>query len=188
MRRQEPVPADEGYARYEAYSKLLDRNGRWVEVADTKAAVILGFVIATFPALMAPALPAARRLVAAVPPHADLWAHIPAAAFLGLIIAYISAAFYTLADVLLVLRPRLTLRWKAGLIYFGDIAALDYEAWRQRMMVLAPAALADEVLEQVYATAHIAHRKHQYVRHAIRVLLVTVALGVALYAISQLVP
>ena len=47
--------------------------------------------------------------------------------------------------------------------------------------------LALQVLEQVYVTAYIAAIKHKYVGHAIRTLVVTILLGIALYAFCNLI-
>jgi hypothetical protein len=107
---------------------------------------------------------------------------------LVLIVAFGAAALTTLVSVLLVLTPRLVRQWKPGLVYFGDVARQAYEQWQQQMLALSPNALSREVLEQVYATAYIADRKHKYVRQAIRSLLITVLLGLVLYVLSQVAP
>ena len=45
----QPLDNRESFERYTAYSQLLDRNGQWIGVADTKANVVLGFLVATVP-------------------------------------------------------------------------------------------------------------------------------------------
>jgi hypothetical protein len=188
IRPRKPAQADEGYQRYDAYSKLLDRNGRWIEVADTKAAVVLGFLIAVFPLLFAPAIPAVRRLASAIPRGADFWHHLPAGCLVVLISAFALAAVMTLVRVLRVLTPRLTKSpSRASLLFFGDVAIVESIKWHESMLSLDFGSLAEQVLEQVYATAIIADRKHRLAQGAIRSLLLTVFLGLALFVVGQLV-
>lgn len=182
-----PVQADQDYEQYNAYSQLLDRNGQWIGVADTKAGVVLGFLVAAFPVLAAPSLPVVQKVVKIIPHNANFWAHLPAAGFIALLLLFLVAAFVTLYRVLMTLTPRLTRQEKPGLIFFGDAANQEYKQWQQRMLALDPQMLALQVLEQVYATAYIAAHKHKHVRHAIRALLVTVLLGLVLYVLSQLI-
>jgi heme/copper-type cytochrome/quinol oxidase subunit 3 len=181
--------ADQNYEQYSAYSQLLDRNGQWIGVADTKAGVILGFLVATFPVLATPALPAMQRAVKAIPHNANFWMYIPTASFIvlfALLLAlFLVAALVTLLRVLMTLTPRVTRQEKPGLIFFNDIAGQEYKEWQQRMLSLDSQALTLQVLEQVYATACIADRKHKHVRQAIRALIATVLLGIILYIFSQ---
>ncbi len=181
-----PARAEDSYQRYDAYSKLLDRNGHWIEVADTKAAIVLAFLIAVFPTLMAPILPAAGRLIGGISRHAGFWVQLPTMGFITLLAAFLAFALYTLVHVLLALTPRLKRAWKPSLVFFGDVAAMECEKWQQLMLARDPNGLATEVLEQVYATACIADQKHRYVRRAIRGVLGTVLLGLVLYVLSQL--
>ncbi len=185
MHPSEPAQAKQGYEQYSAYSQLLDRNGQWIGIADTKAGVILGFLVAVFPVLVLPALPVVQKVVKAIPHAAKFWAYLPAIGFIVLLVLFLVAALITLFQVLMTLVPRLTRQGKPGLIFFSDIAGLRYEQWRQCMLELDPQMLALQVLEQVYATAYIADLKHKHVRRAIRALLVTVFIGLALYVLSQ---
>ncbi len=180
-----PVQDNQDYEQYTAYSQLLDRNGQWIGVADTKAGVILGFLVAAFPVLAAPALPVVQKVVKAISRNANFWAYLLAASFIALLVLFLVAALVTLLRVLMTLTPRLTRQGKPGLIFFGDIASQEYKQWQQRVRVLDPQLLALQVLEQVYVTACIADRKHKHVRQAIRALIVTVLLGLILYILSQ---
>ncbi len=184
-RPPQPAQGNQNYEQYHAYSQLLDRNGQWIGVADTKAGVILGFLVATFPLLTAPALPAVQKVVMAIPHNANFWAYLPVAGFIALLVLFLVAALVTLVRVLMTLSPRLTRQGKSSLIFFGDIAGQEYRQWQQHMLALDPQMLALEVLEQVYTTASIADRKHKHVRQAIRALIVTILLGLALYVLSQ---
>lgn len=187
MRQQKPAQADTGFQRYEAYSKLLDRNGRWIEVADTKAAVILAFLIAVFPLLLGPAIPALHRMTSAIRNVASFWNYVPSSLFIALIVAFGLSALFTLLSVLWVLLPRLSGReWTSGLLYFGDIAALKNRLWQEALQALDPDTVALHVLDQVYVTACIADCKHKYVRRAIRGLLLTVVVGLVLYVWGQI--
>src|SRR5436190_4903322 len=81
-RPPQPAQVNQNYEQYGAYSQLLDRNGQWIGVADTKAGVILGFLVATFPVLAAPALPAMQRAVKAIPHNANFWMYLPTASLI----------------------------------------------------------------------------------------------------------
>lgn len=177
----------EDYARYTAYSQLLDRTGQWISIADTKAGVILGFLLATFPVLAAPALSVAQKVVKTIPHNASFWAYLPATGFIALLVLFLVAALITLLRILMTLSPRLTRQGKPSLIFFGDIASQDYTQWEQRMLTLDPHMLAQQVLEQVYATACIAALKHKHVRQAIRAMFITLLLGIGLYIVSQII-
>lgn len=181
-----PTQIDQDYEQYNAYSQLLDRNGQWIGVADTKAGVILGFLVATFPILAAPALPVVQKIIRAIPSNANFWAYLPASGFITLFVLFLIAATITLIQVLATLTPKLERQRKPGLIFFGDIAGQEYQKWLQYMLKLNPQMLALQVLEQVYTTAYIANCKHKYVRRAICALMVTMFLGLTLYALSQL--
>lgn len=185
IRPPRPALADHLYDRYDAYTKLLDRNARWIEVADAKAGVALALLVAVFPTLMSPALSAAKEFVRGVPRHADFWQHVPTALYLTLLIAFGLTALYTLACVLLTLVPRTT-RNVGGLIFFGDIAAHDRTDWQQKMLALDPHSLVEHVLEQTHVTAGIAAMKHTYARLALRGVFLSVVLGLVAYVIAQL--
>ena len=186
-RQPKPVQVDQNYEQYSAYSQLLDRNGQWIGIADTKAGVILGFLVASFPVLAAPALPVVQKVVKNIPHNANFWAYLPAAGFIALFVLYFVAALVTLLRVLMTLTPRLTRQGKSGLLFFSDIAGQEYKQWQQGMIALDPQTLTLQVLEQVYVTACIADDKHRHVRQAIRTMILTVLLGLALYVLSQLV-
>jgi Pycsar effector protein len=183
-RPAQPAQVEQNYEQYHAYSQLLDRNGQWIGVADTKTGVILGFLVATFPLLTAPALSAVQEVGKDIPHNANFWGYLPVAGLIALFVLFLVAALFTLVRVLMTLSPRLTRQGKPGLIFFGDVARQDYKQWQQRMLALDPHTLALQILEQVYATAAIADRKH--VRQAIRALIVTILLGLALYVLSYL--
>src|SRR6266849_7456376 len=63
---QNSVQAKQDYEQYNAYSQLLDRNGQWIGVADTKAGAILAFVIVAFPLFASSALPVFQRIINAI--------------------------------------------------------------------------------------------------------------------------
>src|SRR5712691_8706279 len=63
---QNSAQVNQDYERYNAYSQLLDRNGQWIGVADAKAGVILGFLVAAFPVLAAPSFPVVQEVVKAI--------------------------------------------------------------------------------------------------------------------------
>ena len=182
---QDSTQANQDYERYNAYSQLLDRNGQWIGVADAKVGVILGFLVVTFPVLVAPALPVVQKEVKAILYYPHFWMDLPAAGFTTLFVLFLIATLVTFVHVLLALTPRLTRQGKPGLIFFGDIASQEYIQWQQQVKALDPHMLAHQVLEQVYTTACIAHRKHKHVRLALLALAVTILLGLLLSLLSQ---
>jgi len=187
MRRSKPVPGKQDYEQYGVYSQLLDRNGQWIGIADTKAGVVLGFLIASFPVFAAPALPVAQLLVKSFPSHPSLWADVLVAGFIVLLVVFFAVALMSLLHVLLTLLPRLTRQRKPGLLFFSDIANQEYEHWQRDILALDSQILAAQVLEQVYTTACIADIKHKHVRRAIRFLMATIFIGVMLYVCGLLI-
>jgi hypothetical protein len=186
INQSKPTPVNQNYEQYNAYSQLLDRNGQWISIADTKAGVILGFLVIVFPVLATPAFIVVKKMVKAISHNSSFWAFLPVVGFIALLVLFFGAAAVTLFRVLMALIPRLTRQGKPGLIFFSDIAGLEFTHWQQRLLALAPQMLALQVLEQIYATAYIANIKHKHVRHAIRALIATVFLGLVLYVLSQI--
>ncbi len=186
MRRSKPVSVKQDYEHYSAYSQLLDRNGQWIGVADTKAGVILAFLVAAFPVFLAPAFPVALKLIKTLPSHASVWLYVFVVGFLVLLVLFFIVSLISLLHVLWALLPRLTRQRKPGHIFFGDIASQEFEQWRQGVQLLDPHLLATEVLEQVYTTACIADIKHKHVRTAIRFLIATIFLGLILFVFGQI--
>lgn len=183
--KQSAGQAEQDYERYNAYSQLLDRNGQWISVADTKAGAILAFLVVIFPIFAPSAFSAMRKAMNAIPRQAIFWEYLPIAGIALLLAVFFMAVLLTLFRVLMALIPRLTRQGKSGLIFFGDIAALEYDQWLHRMLTLDPQTLTSQILEQVYTTACIASRKHKYVSQAILTLVIVVFLGFALYMLNQ---
>lgn len=182
---QSAVQAEQNYEQYKAYSQLLDRNGQWISVADTKAGAILAFLVVIVPVFASSAFSVLQKIVKAIPPQAPFWGYLPEVGVITLLALFFIAVLLTLLRVLMALTPRLTRQGKPGLIFFGDIAGLEYSQWLQHMLTLDPQTLTSQILEQVYATACIASRKHKYVSQAIRALILAVFLGFALYMLNQ---
>lgn len=182
-----PVQSEQSYDQYNAYSQLLDRNGQWIAVADTKAGVILGFLVAVFPVLIAPVLlTMPKQVEILLSRNAHTWTYVRSGSFIVLLVLFFITALITLIRVLMTLMPKLTRQRQPGLIFFGDTICKDYTQWQQSMLALDTRMLAEQVLEQIYTTASIAAYKHKYVRQAIHTLSATVILGLVLYVLSLL--
>ena len=182
------APDKQDYERYNAYSQLLDRNTQWIGAADTKAGAILAFVVVIFPLLATPALSSVQKLASeAFTQTIHIWAYLSAAVFIALLVIFLVTTLLTLLQALMALSPRLTRPGKPGFIFFGDIARQEYTRWQQSLLTLDAHTLALQVLEQVYATAYIADRKHTHVRRAIHTLIITILTGLMLYVLSQFV-
>src|SRR5579864_552391 len=133
---------DQGYKQYKAYSLLLDRNAHWIVVADTRAGVILVFLVAAFPLPAAPALSRVQNVVQVIPHNANFWTYLPIAGFIVLLVLFLVAVLATLLQVLIVLLPRVRRTDESGLVFFGDIASQEYKQWQQRILALSPQMLA----------------------------------------------
>lgn len=108
--------------RTDFLSKLLDRNGRWIEVADAKAGVVLAFATAALKELIAPQLADARTLLASLQ-RSGAWRQVwlPYVFLLFLVLTTIlvlCAAYHAFKAI----NPTLTRRRPRGHIFFGDIA------------------------------------------------------------------
>lgn len=178
---------DQSYELYDVYSKLLDRNGQWIGVADAKAAVILVFLVAIFPVLAVPVLLITQISIRTIPHNARFWVYLPLVGSIILLTLFLITAFITFHHVLKTLKPRLTRQRKPSLIFFGDIANLEYGQWQECIVKLDPHMLALQVSEQVYATAEIAHYKHRHVQQAIFALLLALIFGLELSALSKFI-
>jgi hypothetical protein len=192
MRQQKPMPVsqtttplDQDYESYNVYSQLLNRNGQWIGVADTKAAVVLGFLVTTFSVFTPPALLIVPKEITSIIHNQNVWLRLSAICFITLFILFLVTAVFILLHVLMTLLPRLKRQGQSSLIFFCDIACQDYKQWLKSMLALDPQMLALQVLDQVYETASIATVKHKHVRQAIRALIVMILLGLILYVISH---
>lgn len=128
---------------------VLERQLHWIGAADVKAGGMIG-------AYMALAAIAATLLDSAGPP--------PQAKMLFLIAG--AAMIPALGFAVAVFFPRDTAK-KSSLIFFGEIAALDLEQYKERSRLRPANHIKDDLLNQIHINAIIARCKHKYARISI---------------------
>lgn len=157
-------------------SNLLDRNGRWIEVADAKSAVVIVFA-STYSGIVAvPAVIAWTDIQGSTTVAEGLVACALIGGYAVLCIASALVTMYTLSKAFNALRPRLDRGLRQGLLAFNDIAATDRETWTRAVRELASDELIDQLAEQVHTTALIAASKHEHLQRAIRCLCFSIPL------------
>lgn len=171
--------------RHQLLSDLLDRNGRWIEVADAKAAVVLVFVTAVAGALVAPTTESVQHFQRALcdEPTIGDWA---GASLLSLLVLLAGApSILATWNAFKALIPDTKRYEDSGHLFFGDVARADLPEWYRWMRQATEQDVEKELAEQVHATARIALNKHRHVNQAIRAIVrFTIPSGIALLAFS----
>ena len=165
-------------------SELLNRNTRWVEVADTKAAAVLFFVGAIVRVIADPVMSSASDI-----DWSEVWALNSGVAAVGIsfLIAaggIVFAALWTVYHAFRTLLPRVVQQEGRGRMFFADIAERGAEEWEQSILSATPADLIADLLRQVHATSTIATRKHRHVGKAIIGVFAVLLLAPILYMLS----
>lgn len=168
--------------RHHLLSDLLNRNGRWIEVADAKAAAMLVFVTAVAGFLVEPSFKTAKKLATAQIAIGTTESATTGVVFSLLLLSLIAAAFYTIRHVLMALDPSLARKRAAGYVFFRDIAGRDLADLEKKLLESQSTILERDLVEQIHTTAIIALAKHQHVRKAIRGMSFTVGFGLVVYA------
>lgn len=144
--------------RLQSHYQTLERVIGFTRVADTKAAPLLvlqtavaGLIIAQVPsfhAIFKNGLHGAEAIAVAV--------------LLGV---YVLSAILGWAFAALVYVPRCPPA-KGSLIYFEDIAKMDYDAFRANSVLLDPAGIEEQLLDQIHRVSKIASWKFCLVRNS----------------------
>ncbi len=176
--------AETELVRYQLLTDLLNRNTRWVEVADTKAAAVLFFVGAIIRVIADPVIGSAGDI-----DWAEVWRLNSASAVVGTLflitgVAITGAALWTVYHAFRTLLPRVVHQRGRGRMFFADIAERDAEEWEQSILGASPGDLVTDLIRQVHATSTIAARKHKHVRQAIVGVLAVLLLAPLLYTLS----
>jgi hypothetical protein len=179
-----PEAAPSPPSRSDALSKVLDRNGRWVEVADAKAGVILVFTTAVLKELVAPSIRTMRALGTTFTPPLATRTGVVAWIFLILLLLVATTAVLALFYAFRVLSPRTQRKRPPGHIFFADVARQDFATYEREMQAISMAELEQEVIEQIYSIADVAQVKHRYVRRAVVSVFLVIPLGLLLYVLS----
>lgn len=170
--------------RFEALSKVLDRNGRWIEVADAKAGVVLVFTTAVLRELVGPSIRALRTLATALSSPVSMPTIVLFCLFVSTLLVVTITALRAVFHAFGVLNPKLTRGRQPGHIFFGDIAQQDFAKYQQQMATIQSEDLEEEVIEQIHTTACIARVKHEHVGRAVRSVFLIIPFGLLLYVLS----
>lgn len=181
---EQPVTAPPD--RLDFLNKLLDRNGRWIEVADLKAGVVIVFTTALLKELVAPLLRTASSVLSR--PFPDFPGALIPLAFTVLLGLLTAASLHALVLAFLTLFPKISRAAERGSVFFGDISALDLECFKQRILTKPSEAISQDLAEQIHTTARLAGRKYQRVTRSLRSLFVTIVVGLLTYAFSLTIP
>lgn len=147
--------------RLVALSGILDRNGRWIEVADTKANIFLVLATALAGITSAPAVDgtcAALALVRA----GGAWRLASASFYFLVLIALVTALALGLWHAFSTIRARTVRNQRRGFIFFGDVVKSSPQNLEKRLLSQDAAEFNRQVAEQIYATADIADQKYQH--------------------------
>jgi len=154
----------------------LDSFASWIRFAEIKVAAILAITGILISAML-------DRL-----PHvfsaADTPCSILRRCIVLALIVYASAQLGVIITALLVLWPRLRPSQRS-LLYFGDIASMNYEDFRDAYMGSDLAGLREDALRQVYDTARIARAKFLATRYCIAFLIVSLLAWIILLVITS---
>ncbi len=143
--------------RLKSHYESLTRAIRFVRAADTKAAPVLGLQIALVGTLAA----RSDKLLNIVMESWD----IESAVLVTLIVLYSIFLVAVVAFAALVYVP-MNPRTGKSLIYFEDIASMDYEHFESRAKDMSTAAIESHLLDQIHRVSKIASVKMWRVRCA----------------------
>ena len=160
--------------RLKSHYESLDRAIGFTKSADTKAAPVLGLHIALVGTL------AARFDI--------LWAiitkspsNLECILLISLLALYILLLILVVWKTVLVYIP-MTPRTGNSLIYFEDIAAMNYEEFKAQSKDLRPEDIEPQLLDQIHIVSQIASTKMRRVRWAFWLTLPSIVLWLVLLA------
>lgn len=170
---------------HEILSKCLDRNNRWIEVADAKAAAILAFSAGALRFLTEPAILTLRDAPQVLARDASLVRVGYLLLVMVLLCIVVVLGLFAVIQAFHTLQPRVKRERPPGVVFFGDIAGMSLRCFQQQIVSLSSADWHEQLIEQVHTTAVIAGIKHQHVIRGIRLILWTICLGLLLYALGR---
>lgn len=138
--------------------KELSRLLAWTQSAETRIGLVL------------PLSTAMLGVLAVLAPTYSKWTIFPGimSAF-SVLFLVLSVAFSALASF-----PR-TSGPKGSLIYFGDIASMEFDQYRVASKKLDLDAYIEDLIKQCHRNAQIAERKHAWIQRALRCLFISSA-------------
>ncbi len=150
-------------------SESLQRNERWIALADAKAGTIL-VLIPAIAALAGPAIVtfAKRRLDQLF--HPGMLGPLVGNILYGILLLILAASgAWALGHAIAVVIPRVNNSHlvKDGVVFFGHVSGRTLPAWQRDLTSLSQNTLMNDYAEQVLTTAQISQQKLHYMRTAI---------------------
>ena len=145
--------------------RTLDRIGQHIRSADEKIRALFGANT-----LLAAALTFTRQVQLHELPVP--WSFL---AMTGTIVMLLSTVC-SIVLAMMALLPRVARSSTPGVSFFGDIAALSPEEFRERFLKGTHDDQLPELLRQIHISARIARKKHRYMRQAGQLLILALVL------------
>ena len=158
--------------RLRSHYESLARVIRFVRVADTKAAPVLAFQIALGGALAARSDKLLNIVELSGREGAVLCFLIVAYCVIGIAVVVLAALVY------IPINPKT----ETSLIYFEDIASMDYERFRSKARDMTDEVIECDLLDQIHRVSKIASVKMCRVRRAFQLSLLASLLWIVLLA------
>ncbi len=147
--------------RFGVLSSILDRNGRWIEVADTKANIFLVLATALAGITSAPAVDGACAALALVR-AGGAWRLANAGVYTLVLVALVVALALGLWHAFGTIRARTVRHQRRGFVFFGDVVKSSPQNLEKHLLSQDAAEFNRQVVEQIYATADIADQKYHH--------------------------
>lgn len=169
--------------RTERLSTLLDRNGHWIQSADTKANVFLALATAFVGFIMEPLVDgggAALDLLRG----STTWGVVAAALYALAVLALVTSLGKCVWHAIRTVEARTTRPHYHGHIFFGDQAKMRLGTLERELLSMDTAELHRQYVEQIHTTAEIAVKKYDHLRSCVRWLRYGILSWSVVYAFS----
>lgn len=155
--------------------RSLERIGQHIRSADEKIRALFGANT-----LLAAALTFTRQVQLHTLPSP--WGQLAIVGTIVMLLATVCSIVLAMAALL----PRIKLGTTPGISFFGDIASLTPDEFRERFLAADQGEQLPEMLRQVHISARIANRKHRYMRQAGLLLILALVLWFILLVSNML--
>ena len=166
--------------RLKSHYESLSRVIRFTRSADTKAGPVLAIQLALLGTLAARSEKIQPILLA------DQW-DIERMAIVVLIILYLVFLISVVVLAAMVYIP-INPRTGKSLIFFEDIATMEYESFRGQVKEMSPDEVEDQLLDQIYRVSKIASVKMRRVRSAFLLSVPSIILWIVLLTWGSIQP
>ncbi len=134
-------------------NNILDRNNRWIEVADTKAGAVLLFTTFILKEIVAPNVVKGHTLLPESM-NPSTWQHLTHSAFFfATLLVAVALIGWAIWSAFRVLDPKLTRKHRSGHLFFVDVANEDLAVYQQGILSLTTTEFELEMIEQIHTNA-----------------------------------